>query len=130
MEAQRIRVQSFGTRPSRVGAEIEEALLLRAPPVGRGHGPQEGPGDGAVQVGIAGHAQAQRPGDREDPLAHGDGREHPLDEVRRYLDLRGLFLTEYGAPGEAMAGDALHISAEGKRRWKERVLRWTEQHLR
>ena len=47
-----------------------------------------------------------------------------------YLDLRGLFLTEDGAPGEAMAGDALHISAEGKRRWKEQVLRWTEQHLR
>ena len=46
------------------------------------------------------------------------------------LDLRGLFLTEDGAPGEAMAGDALHISAEGKRRWKEQVLRWTEQHLR
>jgi len=94
-DAQRIRAlgfctrcfgaRRFGTRSFRVGAELEEALLFRAPPVGRGYGPQEGPGDGSAQAGIAGHAQAQRPGDREDPLPHGDGREHPLDEVRRNL---------------------------------------------
>ena len=49
----------------------------------------------------------------EDP-ACADARGKPRV---KYVDLRSLFVDEEGALRTTMAGDALHISAEGRKRW-------------
>lgn len=41
---------------------------------------------GACQLRIEGHAEAQGPRYRQDPLAHGDEGEDGIDEVRRRVD--------------------------------------------
>ncbi|MEM7204161.1 MAG: GDSL-type esterase/lipase family protein [Planctomycetota bacterium] len=44
----------------------------------------------------------------------------------RYVDLRGLFLDDGGAPNQRMAADALHINGQGKQAWLAALAPWIE----
>lgn len=46
-----------------------------------------------------------------------------------YLDLRDRFLTDEGAPSDAMAGDALHLARKGQDIWRAEITRWAEREL-